>query len=128
MKTVAGLVILSLIVGFVAVASTPTTSTVETKSQGRYQLVLNPNVRADVFLLDTQTGKIWTPVEITNVKDERTKAGIVDRRQWGSRFPGVVEGVACGSGLRRKEHRGAGDVRQRLRRARSAVTQRAASR
>jgi hypothetical protein len=75
MKTVAGLVILSLIVGFVAVASTPTTSTVETKSQGRYQLVLNPNVRADVFLLDTQTGKIWTPVEITNVKDERTKAG-----------------------------------------------------
>jgi hypothetical protein len=75
MKTIAGLVILLLIVGYAAVASTPSTSPVETKAQGRYQLVLNPNVRADVFLLDTQTGKIWTPVEITNVKDERTKAG-----------------------------------------------------
>ena len=49
MKTIAGLVILVLIVGYVAVASTPSTSPVETKSQGRYQLVLNPNVRADVF-------------------------------------------------------------------------------
>src|SRR5271157_3283094 len=26
---------------------------------GRYQIVFNPNVRADTFLLDTQVGKVW---------------------------------------------------------------------
>lgn len=26
---------------------------------GRYQIVINPNLRADTFLLDTQDGKIW---------------------------------------------------------------------
>ena len=26
---------------------------------GRYQIVMNPNVRADTFLLDTETGKTW---------------------------------------------------------------------
>jgi hypothetical protein len=25
----------------------------------RYQIVFNPNVRADTFLLDTQTGRVW---------------------------------------------------------------------
>jgi hypothetical protein len=39
---------------------------------GRYQIVSNPNVRADTFLLDTQTGNTWTPVEITNVKGQPT--------------------------------------------------------
>jgi hypothetical protein len=28
-------------------------------ADGRYQIVINPSVRADTFLLDTQTGKIW---------------------------------------------------------------------
>lgn len=37
---------------------------------GRYQIVFSPHARADNFLLDTQTGKIWTRVEYTNVQGE----------------------------------------------------------
>jgi hypothetical protein len=32
---------------------------------GRFQIVLNPTYRRDIFLLDTQTGKIWVRTEIT---------------------------------------------------------------
>jgi hypothetical protein len=34
---------------------------------GRYQIVINPNVRADTILLDTQTGQTWTQTQITDV-------------------------------------------------------------
>lgn len=33
----------------------------------RYQIFFSPFARADVYLLDTQTGKIWHPVTYTNV-------------------------------------------------------------
>jgi hypothetical protein len=39
---------------------------------GRYQIIMRPNVRADTFLLDTQTGRIWIPVEYSNVKGQPT--------------------------------------------------------
>jgi hypothetical protein len=32
---------------------------IQSAADGRYQIVVNPSVRADTFLLDTQTGKIW---------------------------------------------------------------------
>jgi hypothetical protein len=32
---------------------------------GRYQIVFNPNMRADTFLLDTETGQTWVQSEIT---------------------------------------------------------------
>jgi hypothetical protein len=38
-------------------------------SAGRYQIYFSPFARADVYLLDTETGKIWRPVTITNAKD-----------------------------------------------------------
>ena len=39
---------------------------------GRYQLVINPQIRADTFLLDTATGRIWTPGrELEYVGDPR---------------------------------------------------------
>jgi hypothetical protein len=37
---------------------------------GRYQLVFNPAVRADTFLIDTQTGKIWSRVQFTDIQGE----------------------------------------------------------
>ena len=33
----------------------------------RYQIVFNPNVRADTFMLDTQKGRIWQMTQITDV-------------------------------------------------------------
>lgn len=39
---------------------------------GRYQIIMRPNIRADTFLLDTQTGRIWIPIEYTNVKGQPT--------------------------------------------------------
>ena len=37
---------------------------------GRYQLFFSPHARADVYLVDTETGRIWKPVTISNAKDE----------------------------------------------------------
>ena len=39
---------------------------------GRFQIIINPNVRADTFLLDTQTGKIWRETEYPDLKDKPT--------------------------------------------------------
>jgi len=39
---------------------------------GRYQVVLNPNVRADTFLIDTATGRTWVQTAVTDVEDEPT--------------------------------------------------------
>lgn len=39
---------------------------------GRYQVVINPNVRADTFLLDTETGKTWVATSFTDVEGEPT--------------------------------------------------------
>jgi len=39
---------------------------------GRYQIVFNPNVRADTFLLDTQTGKTWVQTQVSDAKDKPT--------------------------------------------------------
>ena len=37
---------------------------------GRYQIFFNPNVRADTFLVDTETGKIWRMQSVTDVVGE----------------------------------------------------------
>jgi hypothetical protein len=34
---------------------------------GRYQIVINPQVRADTFLLDTATGRVWQLVKFTDI-------------------------------------------------------------
>src|SRR5271157_3373434 len=47
-----------------AAAAAPTQSHV-----GKYQLFFSPHARADVYLVDTETGKIWKPITITNAKD-----------------------------------------------------------
>jgi hypothetical protein len=41
-----------------------------TPCPGRYQIVFNPNVRADTFLLDTQTGRVWRPVAFTDLEGD----------------------------------------------------------
>lgn len=33
----------------------------------RYQIVINPSMRRDTFLLDTQTGKVWKPAEYVDM-------------------------------------------------------------
>jgi len=39
---------------------------------GRYQIFFSPNVRADTFLVDTQTGKIWRMQQFTDVPGQPT--------------------------------------------------------
>ena len=68
MKILATITILCLISTAVIFGQTRSQQPTETKmNPGRYQLVINPNVRADTFLLDTQTGRIWMPTEYTNL-------------------------------------------------------------
>jgi hypothetical protein len=37
---------------------------------GRFQIVINPEVRADTFLLDTQTGRMWRPAQYKELEGE----------------------------------------------------------
>lgn len=46
----------------------------ESSHGGRYQIFFSPHARADVFLLDTETGKIWHPVTISNARDSNLKS------------------------------------------------------
>jgi hypothetical protein len=39
---------------------------------GRFQIFFNPNVRADTFLVDTQTGKVWRMTNYTDVPGSPT--------------------------------------------------------
>ena len=60
---------------------------------GRYQIVINPNVKADTFLLDTQTGMVWVHAEITDLEGNPTVWKLMDRVdseqefiEWGARL------------------------------------------
>jgi hypothetical protein len=44
----------------------PTQTVIPPSPVGRYQIVFNPNVRADTFLLDTQTGQTWVQTQISD--------------------------------------------------------------
>jgi hypothetical protein len=64
------LIVAALIVASVGTTSflmgqaAPSTKPASTQV-GRYQIVFNPNVRADTFLLDTETGQTWVQSEVT---------------------------------------------------------------
>jgi hypothetical protein len=63
------LVAISLISAVIAIAQTRTQSPPEIKlTPGRYQIVINPNVRADTFLLDTETGRVWHPIQYSDIQ------------------------------------------------------------
>lgn len=46
---------------------------------GRYQIVMNPNVRADTFLLDTATRVVWHLTRFNDVKGEPTVWMVMER-------------------------------------------------
>jgi hypothetical protein len=50
--------------------SVPSSQVSPRTETGRYALISNPNVRADLFLLDTATGKIWQRVTFTDLKGD----------------------------------------------------------
>jgi hypothetical protein len=45
---------------------------ISTNESKRFQIVFNPNARADTFLLDTQKGKVWQLTKITDVETQPT--------------------------------------------------------
>lgn len=60
-------VILCVCVLAIAQTKTSNQTTPSNVSHGRYQIVFGPFARADVYLLDSETGKIWHPVTFTDV-------------------------------------------------------------
>jgi hypothetical protein len=60
-------------------AQQPARPAVASQSFGRYQIVINPQVRADTFLLDTETGRIWMPTQYTDTVGEPTVWKVQDR-------------------------------------------------
>jgi hypothetical protein len=51
----------------------------EASSSGRYQIVLSPHLRADTFLLDTKTGRVWVMAKFSDVNGEPTAWEPIDR-------------------------------------------------
>lgn len=51
----------------------PKPSTEEADHVGRYQLFFSPHARADVYLVDTETGRIWKPMIVNNASDDNFK-------------------------------------------------------
>lgn len=75
-------VVALFVVGVVVLAETPGRSNQQVSSpnpNGRFQIVINTNVRADTFLLDTWTGKTWTPVQYTDLQEQPTIWRAMDR-------------------------------------------------
>ena len=73
-KLVLGIVAVLSVVGF-GVSQTPrpqTSRPTQTVRQGaepgRYQIFFSPLARADVYLVDTATGRIWRPMNISNAE------------------------------------------------------------
>jgi hypothetical protein len=46
---------------------------------GRYQIIFNPQVRADTFMIDTATGRVWQMVKFTDLTDGPTVWQIMKR-------------------------------------------------
>ena len=58
---------LFLVMAGVVVSQTARTAQLDPISApGRYQIVINPTVRADTFLLDSETGRVWQMTQYTN--------------------------------------------------------------
>jgi hypothetical protein len=66
MKALAIVAVLFLLGGAVIFAQTKSPQPIS--AVGRFQVVCGPNEPA--FLLDTQTGRTWTELRITSLKDE----------------------------------------------------------
>lgn len=64
---VVSIVVLVAVVGYVVLNAR---QTVTSSRIGRFQIVMNPQVRADTFLVDTENGRIWQQVRYTDVKGE----------------------------------------------------------
>ncbi len=70
------LILASCAIGQTAKASQTTKATSKAEASvpqnhvGRYQLFFSPHARADVYLVDTETGQIWKPITINNAQDE----------------------------------------------------------
>ena len=72
-KWIALVLVVAGIAATVMAQGTPEKRPVQTQTSvgsGRYQIVFSPLARADSYLLDTQTGKVWTHVKFTNVEGE----------------------------------------------------------
>jgi len=73
------LLVVAALLGVVLVSGGRQDSQPAEPAIGRYQIVYNPNVRADTFLLDTETGRIWVPTQFSDFKHSPTAWQIQDR-------------------------------------------------
>lgn len=96
------LALLAIIVLVILVAISPQAQPAVNQSpaqNGRYQIVINQNARADTFLVDTQTGRVWGRVQISDVAGQPSIWKYEDKiddakqlKEWGSRQTFVAPG------------------------------------
>ncbi len=71
-RMVGGLILLAGVAVFSWPAFSQSTQTSQGQQSvnGRFTIIFNPEIRADMFLLDTQTGKTWSRVRFTSAVGE----------------------------------------------------------
>lgn len=84
---------LALVVVARLAAQTAQSSAKPTIGSERFRIVMRDGVRADTFLLDTETGRIWSRIQYTNVKGapdvwvfEERLDNDTQREAWGSKI------------------------------------------
>ncbi|HUO89898.1 MAG TPA: hypothetical protein VMU08_12040 [Rhizomicrobium sp.] len=60
-------------------AKPPTAVKPSPQEVGRYQIVFSPHARADTYLLDTETGRVWVMTQFTDLKGKPTAWNLTDR-------------------------------------------------
>jgi hypothetical protein len=58
------------LIGWAQAKKVPIPSGATISAPGRFQIIVNPSVRADLFLLDTETGRIWQRTQISYIKGQ----------------------------------------------------------
>jgi len=54
-------------------ASKPPAVAAQANHVGKYEMFFSPHARADVYLVDTETGQLWRPITISNASDTNFK-------------------------------------------------------
>ncbi|MDA8094716.1 MAG: hypothetical protein M0T84_12615 [Betaproteobacteria bacterium] len=68
-----------LLLAIVGLAGAPAFGATLNPPPGRFEIVIDPHVRADTFLLDTQTGKIWRLVKYDDLPGKPVVWRFMDR-------------------------------------------------
>jgi hypothetical protein len=68
-----------ILAGVMLVTAAATAQPAQPGQNGRYVILFSPHVRADTFLLDTQTGRVWVQSQYSDLNQSPTAWSPMER-------------------------------------------------